>query len=155
MSFYIRKSVKFGPLRFNLSKSGIGVSFGVKGARVSTGPRGTYVHMGSNGIYYRQKIDGSVGSQSATTSESSKVSYNSTFEKSVVNIDNLVESSNKNLLDQINSRIHQPKFALLIGLISTLIAGGILLFGFFIQSLLPSFSFSWVFFLIVAGVFCI
>jgi hypothetical protein len=30
MGFYLRKSISVGPLRFNLSKSGIGVSAGVK-----------------------------------------------------------------------------------------------------------------------------
>ena len=35
-----------GPFRFNLSKSGLGVSAGVPGFRVGTGPRGNYVHMG-------------------------------------------------------------------------------------------------------------
>lgn len=54
MSFYIRKSVRFGPIRFNLSKSGIGVSGGVKGFRVGTGPKGNYVHMGRGGLYYRK-----------------------------------------------------------------------------------------------------
>jgi hypothetical protein len=29
MGFYLRKSVSVGPLRFNLSKSGVGVSAGV------------------------------------------------------------------------------------------------------------------------------
>jgi hypothetical protein len=58
MGFYFRKSVKFGPMRFNFSKSGIGVSAGVKGARVSMSPRGTYVHAGTNGFYYRQRIGG-------------------------------------------------------------------------------------------------
>lgn len=56
MGFYIRKSKSFGPFRINLSKHGLGVSTGVKGARVSTGPRGTYVHLGRNGLYYREKI---------------------------------------------------------------------------------------------------
>jgi hypothetical protein len=56
MPFYIRKSVKLGPLRFNLSKSGIGVSAGVKGLRVGTGPRGNYVHIGAGGLYYRQTL---------------------------------------------------------------------------------------------------
>jgi len=60
MGFYYRKSVKFGPFRLNFSKSGIGVSAGVKGARISTGPRGTYVHAGRNGFYYKQKIGGQV-----------------------------------------------------------------------------------------------
>jgi hypothetical protein len=56
MGFYIRKSVSVGPLRFNLSKSGIGVSAGIRGFRVGSGPRGNYVHMGSGGFYYRQTL---------------------------------------------------------------------------------------------------
>ncbi len=54
MSFYLKKSLRFGPLRFNLSKSGVGVSAGVKGFRVGTGPRGNYIHAGRGGIYYRK-----------------------------------------------------------------------------------------------------
>ncbi len=57
MGFFFRKSGKFGPLRFNFSKSGVGLSAGVRGARVSTGPRGTFVTVGRNGFYYRQRID--------------------------------------------------------------------------------------------------
>jgi len=54
MGFYIRKSVSVGPLRFNLSNGGVGISAGVRGLRVGTGPRGNYVHMGRHGLYYRQ-----------------------------------------------------------------------------------------------------
>jgi hypothetical protein len=54
MGWYLRKSFSFGPLRLNLSKSGLGYSFGVKGARIGTGPRGNYIHMGRYGLYYRQ-----------------------------------------------------------------------------------------------------
>ncbi len=56
MGFYIRKSLRFGPLRFNLSKSGLGVSAGVKGFRIGTGPRGNYVHAGAGGFYYRATL---------------------------------------------------------------------------------------------------
>ncbi|MBR9803321.1 DUF4236 domain-containing protein [bacterium] len=56
MAFYIRKSVRVGPIRFNLSKSGIGVSTGIPGLRVGTGPRGNYIHMGRGGLYYRQTL---------------------------------------------------------------------------------------------------
>ncbi len=42
MGFYIRISVKNGSIRIDFSKSEIGVSSGIKGARISTGPRGTY-----------------------------------------------------------------------------------------------------------------
>lgn len=56
MGLYLRKSIRVGPLRFNLSKGGVGVSAGFKGFRVGTGPRGNYVHMGAGGIYYRTTI---------------------------------------------------------------------------------------------------
>lgn len=52
MGFYVRKSLKAAPFRFNVSKSGLGVSAGVPGFRVGTGPRGNYVHAGSHGVYY-------------------------------------------------------------------------------------------------------
>ncbi len=61
MAWYLRKSFGFGPFRINLSKSGLGYSFGVKGARIGTGPRGSYVHMGRHGIYYRQSLSSSSG----------------------------------------------------------------------------------------------
>jgi hypothetical protein len=47
---YLRSSLKAGPFRFNLSKSGIGVSAGVPGFRVGTGPRGNYVRIGRGGL---------------------------------------------------------------------------------------------------------
>ena len=56
MGFYIRKSVSAGPFRFNLSRSGLGVSVGVKGFRIGSGPRGNYVHMGRGGLYYRASL---------------------------------------------------------------------------------------------------
>lgn len=56
MGFYIRKSIKAGPFRFNLSRSGIGVSTGVKGLRIGMGPRGNYIHMGYGGLYYRKTL---------------------------------------------------------------------------------------------------
>jgi hypothetical protein len=56
MGLYLRKSISAGPFRFNLSKSGIGMSAGVKGLRVGSGARGAYVHAGRGGIYYRQTL---------------------------------------------------------------------------------------------------
>ena len=56
MPFYFRKSVRFGPLRVNFSKSGVGVSAGVKGLRFGTGPRGHYVRAGLSGVYYHQGL---------------------------------------------------------------------------------------------------
>ena len=56
MGFYLRKSFRFGPLRLNLSKSGIGVSAGVKGARIGIDATGhEYTHAGRYGLYYRAR----------------------------------------------------------------------------------------------------
>lgn len=56
MSFYVRKSVKAGPFRFNLSKSGVGVSAGIPGFRVGAGPRGNYVRVGGGVVQYRSTL---------------------------------------------------------------------------------------------------
>ena len=56
MGWYLRKSLKIGPLRLNLSKSGIGASAGVTGLRVGTGPKGTYFHAGREGLYFRKSL---------------------------------------------------------------------------------------------------
>ena len=58
MPIYIRDSVSLGPFRINLSKSGLGISAGVKGFRVGTGPKGHYIHAGMNGVYYRKTLGG-------------------------------------------------------------------------------------------------
>jgi hypothetical protein len=57
IGFSFRKSINMGPVRLNLSKSGLGVSTGVKGLRVSVGPRGTYLNAGAKGVYYRKKLN--------------------------------------------------------------------------------------------------
>jgi hypothetical protein len=56
MGFYLRKGFNFGPMRLNLSRSGLGASFGVTGARIGVGPRGSYIHLGRGGLYYRQNL---------------------------------------------------------------------------------------------------
>lgn len=57
MGLFFRKSISFGKnFRINISKSGIGYSYGVRGFRISHGARGTYLNAGINGIYYRKKI---------------------------------------------------------------------------------------------------
>lgn len=57
MSWYIRKSVKAGPVRFNLSKGGVGLSIGVTGFRIGIKPNGrSYIHAGRYGLYYREEL---------------------------------------------------------------------------------------------------
>lgn len=57
VGIYLRKSLKAGPFRFNISSSGVGVSAGVPGFRVGTGPRGNYVSVGTHGVFYRTSLD--------------------------------------------------------------------------------------------------
>jgi tetratricopeptide (TPR) repeat protein len=109
MGFYIRKSFSFGPFRLNFSKSGIGISVGVKGARLSTGPRGTYVHMGRHGLYYRQRID-NLRSSEPDHRQSDFSPYDFTVIETA-SVDELIESSNEETLAQINERIQQVAFA--------------------------------------------
>ncbi|HEX7089554.1 MAG TPA: DUF4236 domain-containing protein [Longimicrobiales bacterium] len=67
MGFYLRKSFRLGPVRLNLSKSGLGASIGVTGARIGITPRGrAYVHAGRGGLYFRQSLGGGrAGARSA------------------------------------------------------------------------------------------
>jgi hypothetical protein len=64
MPFYLKKSFSSGPVRLNLSKSGLGVSLGTKGLRIGIGPRGSYIHGGRKGLYYRQQLSSSGRSES-------------------------------------------------------------------------------------------
>ena len=62
MGFYLRKSFRAGPVRFNLSKGGVGASFGVTGARIGLSSAGrAYVHGGRGGLYYRKSLGGGGG----------------------------------------------------------------------------------------------
>lgn len=55
MGFFFRKSIKLGLFRLNFSKSGIGASVGVKGARAGINAKGQkYVSAGRYGIGYRK-----------------------------------------------------------------------------------------------------
>jgi len=131
MGFYFRRSVKFGPLRFNFSKSGIGVSAGVKGARISTGPRGTYVHAGRNGFYYSQRLGGQsthspqqtpLGQQSQLPpliQQSPRLSY----VVETADVSRLVETSNPELLNQINSNAAQMRSAPFAVLVTLAVSG--------------------------------
>ncbi|MEU6172327.1 DUF4236 domain-containing protein [Streptantibioticus parmotrematis] len=53
MSVYLRTSLKAGPFRFNLSRSGVGVSVGMPGFRVGKRPRSNYIRVNSRTVSYR------------------------------------------------------------------------------------------------------
>ena len=126
MGFYFRKSVKFGPMRFNFSKSGIGVSAGVKGARVSTGPRGTYIHAGTNGFYYKQKIGSQnyrVLNQNSNWQNVSLPPVSDAYKIETADVSRLVESSSANLINQINSASKETRFAPLAVVVAIILSG--------------------------------
>lgn len=73
MGLYFRKSISLGHgIRMNFSKSGIGLSTGVKGFRVSTGPSGTRAtaSIPGTGIYYTKRL-----SSTPRSSRSSRYQY--------------------------------------------------------------------------------
>jgi len=64
-----RKSIKVGGAKVNLSKSGVGVSVGTKGARVGVSSKGNaYTSLGSHGVYHR----GNLGSGKSSGSRQGK-----------------------------------------------------------------------------------
>jgi hypothetical protein len=107
VGFYIRKSLSVGPFRFNLSKSGVGLSTGVKGFRIGTGPRGNYVHMGRGGLYFRQTLPSSsnAGRRSVPVEQSSNINFDEIESGSV---SQMVDSSSAELLAEINSKSKKP-----------------------------------------------
>ena len=111
MGFYLRKSVRVGPLRFNLSKSGVGVSAGIKGLRVGTGPRGNYVHMGRHGLYYRATLPSGqqrppqlVSPSSVPDTPQPVTDHEPLQEIESGDVETMRDSSSADLLDEINRK---------------------------------------------------
>lgn len=132
MPFYFKKSVRLGGgARVNLSKSGVGFSFGTRGARISTGPRGTFVNMGMGGIHYRQKIGGASGQFAPAPSP---VQPSFTFQTGTAipnaSADQLVDSTSAAVLERLNATIKQPTYAWAFA-----VSGGIL--GFLLAAIHP------------------
>jgi hypothetical protein len=125
MAWYLRKSVKLGPVRFNLSKSGIGTSVGVKGFRVGVRPNGkSYIHAGRYGLYYRQELGGGTGSsrpsspqlQSQTPSPTyTQPQIPGTVEYTTASSQELVPQSRKDLLDRLNQSYKRTRLDYLCG----------------------------------------
>lgn len=131
MGFYIKKSVSVGPLRFNLSKSGVGISAGFKGFRIGTGPRGNYVHMGRGGLYYRATLS-SPSASHQSRSRPRPLRPDQTQELGLVPMtdiasaeaQSIVDSSSADLVAEMNAKrkmILIWPFVFGVGLIATLI----------------------------------
>ena len=109
MGFTFRKSFKIGKLlNVSVSKSGIGVSAGVKGFRIGTGPKGNYVSMSKSGIGYKKYFGGkkktTTDKKKSTTSKTNSVANTSNKnidDISTYNTENVVDSSSRELIETI------------------------------------------------------
>jgi hypothetical protein len=127
MGFYLRKSISVGPLRFNFSKSGIGVSAGIKGLRFGAGPRGNYVHMGRGGLYYRATIPSSSPSQPRFRPANSidpvipSGTHAPLEEIESVHISQIADSSSQELLSELNQKRNKMRLWPIAATVSVLI----------------------------------
>ena len=112
MGWSWRRSKSFGPVRLNFSRSGVGVSVGVRGARISAGPRGTYVHLSAGGFRYSQRLDGPAPGSPATSSHQPAPLGPTAVGQRVENLmpTGLVESNADDLLEEIKQK--QAKISL-------------------------------------------
>ena len=107
MGYFFRRSAKIGPFRLNFSKSGIGASVGVKGARLTMTPRGTtYVTASSHGFYYRETLQNRGGGQVHSDSPTSVPPQSGRAEDAIssASVSDLVDSSSERLIQQLNER---------------------------------------------------
>ena len=131
MGFYIRKSLSFGPLRLNLSRSGLGASFGVTGARIGIKPSGsTYIQAGRGGLYYRQTLTPSAvrpDYQSPTTP--SPVVGPELQEISSADATSLVDSSAGELLQELNRVKNRFDLFPITALVGVVVLGRMMVLG--------------------------
>ena len=122
MGFSFRRSSSFGPFRLNFSKSGIGASVGVKGARVTVSPKGrTYITVGAGGFSYRQNL--SMGNKSVTHRsqfQTVEVQTPSLDEIKTADVEELLASSKNELIESLNRRAQMFNPAILFFLIAAL-----------------------------------
>jgi hypothetical protein len=127
VSFYIRKSIRVGPIRFNLSKSGIGVSGGIPGFRVGSGPRGNYIHMGRGGVYYRSSL-GAVRQQSVRQERLQQPPTTTLSAIDSADVSQMVDGNSQSLLDDLNAKLNAFRFLPLVLLGSFAAIGAACLF---------------------------
>ncbi len=107
---FLRKNVKVGPLRFNLSKSGVSVSTGITGLRFGVGPRGNWIRMGSGGLSYRAALSpASPGKFKPSPLPQSDLTipagtHAPLEEIESADVSRIVDSSSRELLEELNSK---------------------------------------------------
>ena len=123
MAFYLRKSVRLGPIRFNLSKSGIGTSVGVTGFRVGVRPNGrSYLHAGRHGLYYRKELGGGTNNQAHQNAENVTIENTYTTKYNTASSQELTPESRKELLAKLNDSYRSFRLDYLCGILFILIS---------------------------------
>lgn len=132
MPLHLRKSVSAGPFRFNFSKSGVGLSLGVRGLRIGSGPRGHYIQAGRGGIYYRSSL-AKTGRRGSTLSNSPeyrspiatpRIHY-SDAEMIEIESGDVIEMRNETfseLLDELNEKQKRPRLSRLLSIFCIVLA---------------------------------
>jgi hypothetical protein len=130
MTWYLRKSVSVGPVRFNLSKSGIGTSIGVKGFRVGIRPDGnSYIHAGRNGIYFRENLGNLNPNKSKIQPITDNVVHADTIIYKSIESTELTSATKNDLMYQLNKSYNAFRLDYLTGFLSL-----VLLFIFWQES---------------------
>ena len=128
MGWYLRKSIGFGPLRLNLSKSGLGASVGVRGARIGVGPRGQYIRLGRGGVYYQKYLSPS----DVATPRAHAPSVPATEALSVLasvqtaDVSALHDSTSESLLSEIQRRHNKTRLAPIAAIIAPILVVALL-----------------------------
>ena len=129
MGWFLRKSFGFGPLRLNLSKSGVGYSVGVRGARIGVGPRGEYVRLGRGGVYYQKYLSSSVIVPARQRDPSEPVT-NAPSEFSPVttaHVSELHDLTSESLLSEIQRRYKKTRLAPIAAVLAPILIVGLLI----------------------------
>jgi hypothetical protein len=121
MGFSFRRSSSFGPFRFNFSKSGIGASVGVKGARVTLSPRGkAYITVGAGGFSYRQNLSSSEKASTNQPRFQPVPEGESLDEIKTADVEELRASSKSELVENLNKRAQMLNPAVIVFVLSAI-----------------------------------
>ena len=122
MSWYIRKAVKAGPVRFNLSKSGIGASIGITGFRIGIKPNGrSYIHAGRYGLYYREEFGNNKTSTNKFDSTPDNGSADNTTFYNTAGSEELKSDYKKDVVEALTKSYKAFRYDYLTGLVALII----------------------------------
>jgi Protein of unknown function (DUF4236) len=126
--FYIRKALTRGPIRLNLSKSGLGASLGVKGLRIGIGPKGTYVHGGRYGLYYRQYFNSPSNVRGPNEQPARQVG--TTMQSTAEPLEFFTGPlTNDAVATEIGRRLSEPRWSIFVFVGSVIVPGSVALNG--------------------------